>query len=146
MEINILDIMKHRYPFILIDKVLEYEYLKEAKVVKNVSFNEPWVQGHYPNHPIMPGVLLIEAMGQASTFVIVDFNNTDIEPRYGYLTKVENAKFVRPVYPGDQVIIITKLVEKMDNYVSIKAEATVDGKTVARCKLAYVLKGEKDEL
>ena len=146
MKINILEIMKHRYPFLLIDKVIDFDYLKSANVIKNVSYNEPWVQGHYPNHPIMPGVLLIEAMGQASAFITVDFNSEEIRPKYGYLIKVDNVKFVRPVYPGDQIVITSKLIEMVDNYICIQSVCRVDDKVVAKCKLTYILKEENDEL
>lgn len=145
---NILDIVKHRYPFILVDKVLECEYMKYSKVLKNVSFNEPWVPGHYPEHPIMPGVLLIEAMGQASSFILVDANSSEEEneSKYGYLTMVEKTKFIRPVHPGDQLIIESKIIEHVDNYIRVNSVVKVDGKTVAKGILSYVLQEEKNEL
>jgi beta-hydroxyacyl-ACP dehydratase FabZ len=146
MAVNILEVMKHRYPFLLVDKVVEYEHYKSSKVIKNVTFNEPWVQGHYPGHPIMPGVLLIEAMGQASGFIIMNLDCKQAKPQYGYLTKVDNAKFVRPVYPGDQLIIDSKLIEKVDNYVSIESTIRIEGKVAAKCKLTYILREEEDEL
>jgi len=149
MDMRILDIVKHRYPFILVDKVLECEYMKSCKVIKNVSFNEPWVQGHYPEHPVMPGVLLIEAMGQASGFMLVnpdDEINGDNKPKYGYLAMVERAKFIRMVHPGDQVVIESKLAQRIENYITVNVVATVDGKSVAKCTLSYILKEEKNEI
>ncbi|BCJ93201.1 3-hydroxyacyl-[acyl-carrier-protein] dehydratase FabZ [Anaerocolumna cellulosilytica] len=146
MEVNILEVMKHRYPFLLVDKVVEHAYYKSSKVIKNVTFNEPWVQGHYPGHPIMPGVLLIEAMGQASGFIIMDLDNKQAKARFGYLTKVDNAKFVRPVYPGDQLVIDSKLLEKVDSYVRIESTVRVEGRVAAKCKLTYILREEEDEL
>jgi beta-hydroxyacyl-ACP dehydratase FabZ len=145
---NILDVVKHRYPFILVDKVLEIEYMKYSKVLKNVSFNEPWVPGHYPEHPIMPGVLLIEAMGQASGFMLVDTNNCKekVEKKYGYLTTVEKTKFIKPVHPGDQLIIESKIIQQVSNYIKVSSVVKVDGKVVAKGILSYILQGEKNEL
>lgn len=146
MDINILQVMKHRYPFLLVDKVIECEYLKSSKVLKNVSYNEPWVQGHYPEHPIMPGVLLIEMMGQASGFMMLDLNHKDAKQKYGYLTKVNEAKFIKPVYPGDQLIIDSKLIEHVGNYIQIEASVRNVDQLVSKCRLSYILKGENDEL
>ncbi|MCR4945290.1 MAG: 3-hydroxyacyl-ACP dehydratase FabZ [Clostridium sp.] len=145
---NILDVVKHRYPFILVDKVLESEYMKYSKVLKNVSYNEPWVPGHYPEHPIMPGVLLIEAMGQASGFILVDTNSREeeIEKKYGYLTTVEKTKFIKPVHPGDQLIIESRIIEHVNNFIKVNSVVKVDGKTVTKGVLSYILQEEKNEL
>ncbi len=146
MNINILQVMKHRYPFLLIDKVIEYEYLKSAKVVKYVSHNEPWVQGHYPNKPIFPGVLLIEAMGQASGIMLIDFSLKQIPNKYGYLVKIENCKFIRPIYPGSEIIIDCKMIEKIgDKYIRVEVIAMVERKKVAIVSLIFMLKEENDE-
>lgn len=148
MEVNILEIIKHRYPFLLVDRVLEYEYMKTSKVLKNVSFNEPWVQGHYPEKPIMPGVLLIEAMGQASSFLLIDSNYkyNGEKPKYGYLVKIEKTKFINPVHPGDQLIIEAKLVSKVNNYITVNVIANVEEVCVAKSTLSYVLQEENHEL
>lgn len=141
MNINILEIMKHRYPFLLIDKVMELEYLKSAKVIKYVSFNEPWVQGHYPEKPIFPGVLMIEAMGQASGMMLVDLFGENDENKYGYLVKVENCKFISPVYPGSELLMNCKMLEKIDDrYIRVQVIATVDEKKVATCILIFMFK------
>lgn len=142
---NILEVMKHRYPFIMVDKVLETEYMKCAKVIKNVSYNEPWVQGHYPEHPIMPGVLLIEAMGQASGFMFVEEGSKN-NKYYGYLVKINQVKFIKPVHPGDQLVIESKMVDSVGNYVIVDSKVMVDNKVFASCNLSYILKEENDEL
>ncbi len=145
MDINILQIMKHRYPFLLIDKVIECEYLKSAKAVKYVSYNEPWVRGHYPDKPIFPGVLLIEAMGQASGMMLIDFTVKDIPNKYGYLVKVENCKFIRPVYPGNEIVMDCKMIERIeDKYIRVEVVATVERKKIATTSLIFMLKEEKD--
>ncbi len=141
MDINILEIMKHRYPFLLIDKVIEHEYLKKAKVIKYVSYNEPWVQGHYPDKPIFPGVLMIEAMGQASGMMLIDFSTKKDKDKYGYLVKVEQCKFINPVYPGSELVMNCKMLEKIDDcYIKVQIIATVDDKKVATCVLIFMLK------
>lgn len=141
MNINILEVMKHRYPFLLIDKVLAHDYLKSTKVIKYVSYNEPWVQGHYPEKPIFPGVLMIEAMGQASGLMLIDFAGENDINKYGYLVKVENCKFVRPVFPGSKLVMNCKMLEKIDDrYIKVQVIATVDDKKVATSILVFMLK------
>lgn len=145
---NILEIVKHRYPFILVDKVLECEYMKYSKVLKNVSYNEPWIPGHYPEHPIMPGVLIVEAMGQSSGFMMVDpeYKKNGTKGKYGYLTMIDKTKFIKPVHPGDQLIIESKLVEQVNDYIKVSSIAKVNGQSVAKSILSYVLQEEKNEL
>lgn len=138
---NVLEIVKHRYPFIMIDKVLDFEYMKSSTAVKNISYNEPWTVGHYPEKPIMPGVLMIEAMGQASSFIFVDKNKKTLEKNiYGQLASVERVKFIKPVFPGDVVTIKTKLINNTKNFAKVYAESYVEGIKVAEGKLSYVFK------
>lgn len=140
MKINVMKVMKHRYPFLMIDKVISYEYLKNAKVLKNITYNEPWAQGHYPVEPIFPGVLMIEAMGQACAFMLMDFELGECPKTYGYLTTVEYAKFVRPVLPGDQLVMTCELIEKVDNFIKASVISTVQDRVVGKCKLTFILK------
>lgn len=109
---EIMDLIPHRYPFLLIDRVLDCTPKESVTVVKNVTANEPFFQGHFPENPVMPGVLIIEAMAQAGC-VLSHISNGDIDPRpLYYLVGVDNARFRRPVYPGDQ-LVITVNVEKI---------------------------------
>jgi 3-hydroxyacyl-[acyl-carrier-protein] dehydratase len=107
-----MDLIPHRYPFLLIDRVLDCTPNESVTVVKNVTANEPFFQGHFPGNPVMPGVLIVEAMAQAGC-VLSHISNGDIDPRpLYYLVSVDNARFRRPVYPGDQ-LVITVNVEKI---------------------------------
>ena len=109
---QIMDLIPHRYPFLLIDRVLDCTPNESVTVVKNVTANEPFFQGHFPGNPVMPGVLIVEAMAQAGC-VLSHISNGDIDPRpLYYLVGVDHARFRRPAYPGDQ-LVITVNVEKI---------------------------------
>ncbi|RDD35118.1 (3R)-hydroxymyristoyl-[acyl-carrier-protein] dehydratase [Wolbachia endosymbiont of Cylisticus convexus] len=106
MQFNISDIMKilpHSYPFLLVDRVIECDHGKSIKAIKNVTFNEPFFIGHFPDHPIMPGVLIIESLAQASAICVL--GKKTIENKVVYFMSIENAKFRRPVIPGDTLIL-----------------------------------------
>jgi 3-hydroxyacyl-[acyl-carrier-protein] dehydratase len=105
MQIGINDIIKvlpHSYPFLLVDKVLNCDYGKRIKAIKNVTFNEPFFIGHFPNRPIMPGVLIVESFAQAAALCICDKVEENAVP---YLVSIENAKFRKPVIPGDTLLL-----------------------------------------
>jgi 3-hydroxyacyl-[acyl-carrier-protein] dehydratase len=107
-----MDLIPHRYPFMLIDRVLDCTPNESVTVLKNVTATEPYFQGHFPGNPVMPGVLIVEAMAQAGC-VLSHISNGDIDPRpLYYLVGVDNARFRRPVYPGDQLVISVN-VEKI---------------------------------
>jgi 3-hydroxyacyl-[acyl-carrier-protein] dehydratase len=128
---QIMELIPHRYPFLLIDRVIECTPKESVAVIKNVTANEPFFQGHFPGNPVMPGVLIIEAMAQAGC-VLSHFSNGDIEPRpLYYLAGVDNARFKRPVYPGDQLLInitVERIRRGMWWYQSV---TSVDGQTAA---------------
>lgn len=141
MQINIDEIMKaleHRYPFLMIDKITDYEYGKYVEACKNVSANEPWAQGHFPGNPVYPGAMIIESSAQAGAFLFYDKDDKE-KSKGGMLVKVENFKFVKVVRPGDQLIIRAELVNRVGNYVNVKIKATVDGKKVAEGEETYVI-------
>jgi len=122
---DILDVMPHRYPFLLIDRVLEMGD-KSIRAVKNVTFNEPHFLGHFPGHPVMPGVLLVEAMAQAGGFLLF----SQIEDRANkliYFTGIDNCRFRRPVVPGDQVVFDLEVVSVRSTFAKLHGRATVDG-------------------
>lgn len=131
-------LLLHRYPFLLIDRVLDYTDDPEPCVtaMKNVTVNEPYFQGHFPGHPIMPGVLIIEALAQAAG-VLMHLNSDgshDTADVY-YLVKVDNARFTRTVTPGDQLILKVTLKRIMRRMALYHCTATVDGKKVASAEI-----------
>ncbi|MFZ2525823.1 MAG: 3-hydroxyacyl-ACP dehydratase FabZ, partial [Candidatus Ferrigenium altingense] len=115
MDINaILEHLPHRYPFLLVDRVLSIEPGKEIVALKNVTINEPFFPGHYPHHPVMPGVLIIEAMAQVAA--LLSFKSMDSKPddkSVYYFAGIDGARFKRPVTPGDQLIIKVSLTRSM---------------------------------
>ncbi len=129
---NILDMLPHRYPFLLIDKVLEVEAFDSITAVKNVTINEPFFQGHFPAQPIMPGVLILEAMAQ-STGVLAFYSHKrqcNSDAAY-YLVGIDKARFKRPVGPGDQLIITARLTRQLRGIYRFDAAAHVDDELVS---------------
>lgn len=133
LDVNqIMAILPHRYPFLLIDRVVEVERKKRIVAIKNVTINEPFFQGHFPGYPIMPGVLIVEAVAQAGGALLL----TEIPDRADKLmvfTGIERAKFRRPVTPGDQLRIEVTVLNWRSRAVRMEGRATVDGKLVCEC-------------
>ena len=129
---EILDILPHRYPFLLIDRVIECIPGKSIKAIKNVTFNEPFFGGHFPGKPIMPGVLLLEAMAQATGLLASKSSDAphDSGSLY-YLVGVDNARFKRPVGPGDQLLLTAHLRRTLRGIFKFETTAHVDGELVA---------------
>ena len=142
-ELDTLDIyevlqhLPHRYPFLLIDRVLDCRVGESLVGIKNVTYNEPYFQGHFPHRPVMPGVLILEALAQATGILAFRTNNT--RPNDGslyYFVGVDNARFKRPVEPGDQLILRVDVLKANKRGVwKFNGEATVDGKVVASAVL-----------
>jgi 3-hydroxyacyl-[acyl-carrier-protein] dehydratase len=129
---EILDILPHRYPFLLIDRVIECIPFKSIKAIKNVTFNEPFFGGHFPGKPIMPGVLLLEAMAQATG--LLASKSTEVHHDSGsmyYLVGVDKARFKRPVGPGDQLLLTAHLRRTLRGIFKFETTAHVDGELVA---------------
>ncbi|MEG8945952.1 bifunctional UDP-3-O-[3-hydroxymyristoyl] N-acetylglucosamine deacetylase/3-hydroxyacyl-ACP dehydratase [Rosettibacter firmus] len=126
-------ILPHRYPFLLVDKIIDLELDKKVVGVKCVTINEPFFPGHFPGQPIMPGVLIIEAMAQVSGILVL---NSFIDPanHLVYFMSINNAKFRKPVVPGDQLILEAEIISKKTKYFSIKGTAYVDGNVVAEAE------------
>lgn len=122
---DILEVMPHRYPFLLIDRVLEMGE-NHIKAVKNVTFNEPHFQGHFPGQPVMPGVLLVEAMAQAGG-VLLFSRIENREDKLILFTGIDNCRFRRPVVPGDQVVFDLEVVSIKRTFAKLHGKATVDG-------------------
>lgn len=137
---QIKDILRHRYPFLLIDKVIEYEEGKRAKGIKCITINEAFFQGHFPDEPIMPGVLILESMAQLSAIIM-----GKREDYRGFLVSIYNARFVKAVVPGDQLILESEVIQKVKNLVRVKSTASVFNVTVAKAELGFIIL-KKEEL
>ena len=131
---KILNLLPHRYPFLLVDKILEQE---ENKIVgvKNVTINEPFFQGHFPGHPVMPGVLIIEAMAQ--TVGVLMFSKEENKGKIPLFAGIDKARFKKPVYPGDQLKIKVEIIKMVRGIGKAKAEAYVDDNLVASAELLF---------
>jgi beta-hydroxyacyl-ACP dehydratase FabZ len=126
---QILGMLPHRYPFLLIDRVLEYEEGKSLVAIKNVTYNEAFFQGHFPALKVMPGVLLIEAVAQAGGLLLY-MSIPDPEKKIVFLSKIDNAKFRKPVIPGDQVRLEVEILKMKTSFCHMKGKALVDGNVV----------------
>ena len=133
---QIAAILPHRYPFLLVDRVVELSPGQSIVAIKNVTINEPFFTGHFPGHPVMPGVLIVEALAQASGLLIgLSGTMTDNDDHIFYLAKVDNARFLRPVVPGDQLRLEVQLKRRLRSMGIFTARARVDGADVATCDL-----------
>ncbi|PCJ40395.1 MAG: 3-hydroxyacyl-[acyl-carrier-protein] dehydratase FabZ [SAR86 cluster bacterium] len=140
---DVKEYLPQRYPFLLIDRVLELEPNKYIKAYKNVTTNEEFFQGHFPNKPIMPGVLIIEAMAQASG--VLGFKSQEKKPRDGYLyyfVGADKVRFKKPVVPGDQLILEAEILAVKRGIYKFQCKASVDGKLVSE---ALILCAERQE-
>jgi 3-hydroxyacyl-[acyl-carrier-protein] dehydratase len=134
---QIQELLPHRYPFLLVDRVLEIVPDVSVVAIKNATINEPFFQGHFPGHPVMPGVLIVEAMAQAAgllTQISRRIKGDTSSPLF-YLVKIDNARFTAPVVPGDQLRIEVSLKRLMRGMGLFVARTLVDGKEVASCEL-----------
>ena len=142
MDIHeILEHLPHRYPFILVDKVLSIELGKEITAIKNVTVNEPYFPGHFPYHPVMPGVLIVEALAQAAA--LLSFKTMDTKPTEDsvyYFAGIDNVRFKKPVYPGDQIILNVKIERILKGIWKYIGTASVDNEVVAEANMMCILK------
>ncbi|QXK91626.1 3-hydroxyacyl-ACP dehydratase FabZ [Neoehrlichia mikurensis] len=134
---QIIKMLPHSYPFILIDRIIECNPSQYAIAIKNVTFNEPFFMGHFPSNPIMPGVLIIEAMAQTSMVCIVSsFNSHEVSKKSVYFLAIDSAKFRKVVIPGDAIIINANVIHQRKGTCRFKCNAYVDNQLVAE---AYIL-------
>lgn len=142
MDINeILQYLPHRYPFLLVDRVLEIEPGSRILALKNVTMNEPFFPGHFPHHPVMPGVLIIEAMAQAAA--LLSFKSTGVKPDENsvvYFAGIDNARFKRPVVPGDQLLFEMTITHAKRNIYKYKGVARVGGEVATEAELMCAIK------
>ena len=142
MDIHeILEHLPHRYPFVLIDRVISLEIGKEITALKNVTINEPFFPGHFPHHPVMPGVLIVEAMAQAAA--VLSFKTMGAKPSDDsvyYFAGIDSARFKKPISPGDQVILNVKIDRILKGIWKYAGVARVDGVVVAEAQMMCILK------
>ena len=136
---DIMKILPHRYPFLLVDRIVEMEEKKRIVGIKNVTINEPFFQGHFPGHPIMPGVLIVEAMAQVGGVLLMGTVD-DPESKVVYFMSLDNVKFRKPVRPGDQVRIEVDIVQLRNTVCRIKGVAKVDDAVVCEAEMAAVVR------
>ena len=145
MDIHqILKKLPHRYPFLLVDRVLELEVHKRIKALKNVSMNEPFFQGHFPARPVMPGVLMLEALAQ--TAALLSFESIGQEPgddTVVYFVGIDGARFKRPVVPGDQLVLEAQIDRAKAGIYKYKTRATVDGELAVEADLMCTMRKVK---
>ena len=133
---KIMQYLPHRYPFLLIDRVEEVVPGEKVIALKNVTINEPFFQGHFPGIPVMPGVIVLEAMGQAGGVLVYEsLQEKKKENTLVFFTGIDKARFRKPVVPGDQLIFELKLLRKRKNFIRMAGVATVDGNKVAEAEL-----------
>lgn len=135
---KLLAILPHRYPFLLIDKIVDIDGDDSATGIKNVTINEPHFQGHFPGQPIMPGVLIIEAMAQTAGAISIMSNGFDT-PSIVYFMTIDNAKFRKPVVPGDRLEIRVTKIKRRGNLSKYACVATVDGNKVAEAEVTAMI-------
>jgi 3-hydroxyacyl-[acyl-carrier-protein] dehydratase len=136
---QIMRAIPHRYPFLMVDRVVEVHKNISAIGIKNVTINENFFQGHFPEHPVMPGVLIIECMAQTAAVLVVETLGPEARGKLVYFMTVENAKFRKPVVPGDQMRVHVVKEKQRANIWKFRAEAKVDGKVVAEATYAAMI-------
>ena len=133
---KIMDYLPHRYPFLLVDRIIEVEGQIRIVGIKNVTINEPFFQGHFPGHPIMPGVLIIEAMAQVGGMLLMShFEGQDTANKVVYFMSLDKVKFRRPVVPGDQIRFKLDMVQFRGKTCKMKGAGFVDGQVVAEAEM-----------
>ena len=141
---RIMDMIPHRYPFLLVDRLLSYVPDHSAITLKNVTINEPFFTGHFPGHPVMPGVLIIEAMAQSAAILVVQTLGREAEGKLVYFMTVDNARFRRPVTPGDQLKIHVQKERCRGNVWKFTGQAYADGELAAESAFSAMIR-DNDE-
>lgn len=144
MDINeILTYLPHRYPFLLVDRVIDFEQGKRITAIKNVTMNEPFFPGHFPGHPVMPGVLIIEAMAQAAA--VLSFKSMGVKPDENSVVLfagIDNVRFKRQVIPGDQLVMEVEILQSKRHIYRYRGVARVDGQLATEAELICALKAK----
>ena len=141
---NIHNYLPHRYPFLLIDKVIDIKKNESITAQKNVSNNEPFFQGHFPDYPVFPGVLLLEAMAQATAILDIESNNRDMSKQLYYFVGIDKARFKKQVVPGDIIIIDAKLNQSKSDIHKFSSECRVNNEVVCTSELIGAIRSKDD--
>jgi beta-hydroxyacyl-ACP dehydratase FabZ len=136
---EIQELLPHRYPFLLVDRILEIEEGKRVVGIKNVTINEPFFVGHFPGYPIMPGVLVLEAMAQVGGILLLRTLGGQGSKRVIFFTGIDRARFRRPVVPGDQLRFTIEMLQLRRQVCRMRGDATVDGKLVAEAEMGCMV-------
>ncbi len=134
---GVMKILPHRYPFLMVDRILRFDGDNKAVGQKTVTINEPYFQGHFPGHPVMPGVLQIEAMAQVASILML--REAENAGRLGYFMSVDKAKFRRPVVPGDVLLIEVELTKSRSKIGKARGQCVVNGQTVSEAEMVFAL-------
>jgi 3-hydroxyacyl-[acyl-carrier-protein] dehydratase len=140
---EIMTILPHAYPFLLVDRIIEIEPGKRIVGIKNVTYNEPFFPGHFPGRPIMPGVLIVEAMAQTSGVLVISSMSEEERHRLVYFLGIDNVKFRKPVIPGDQLRLESEITKHRQSIWGFRGKALVDGKLVAEAEFLAMLGEER---
>ncbi|SNZ11134.1 3-hydroxyacyl-[acyl-carrier-protein] dehydratase [Hydrogenobacter hydrogenophilus] len=141
---EIMEVLPHRYPLLLADRILEIELGKRIVGLKNVSANEPYFQGHFPGFPLMPGVYILEAMAQVGGILMIKSLGLEIGKYAIVFAGIDDARFKKPVYPGDQLLLELEVISLKKALSKMKGKATVDGQIVAEAILYAAARELKD--
>ena len=134
---EVMRVLPHRYPFLMVDRVLYMEPGRRAVGVKNVTINEPYFQGHFPTRPVMPGVLQIEAMAQLAGVLLL--RDVECNGKLPFLMSIDGVKFRRPVVPGDQLVLEAEVVKVRSRSGEVATRALVDGKVVSEARIKFMI-------
>ncbi|MGD9880337.1 MAG: 3-hydroxyacyl-ACP dehydratase FabZ [Reyranella sp.] len=137
---RILQMIPHRYPMLMVDRVLDMQLDRSAVGIKNVSINEPFFQGHFPTEPVMPGVLIVEAMAQTAAVLVVSTFGSESEGKLVYFMSIDGVRFRRPVVPGDRLELHVEKVQSRANVWKFSGKALVEGKVAAEATFAAMIR------
>ena len=135
---DILKVLPHRYPFLLVDRILDTDNQTYMVGLKNVTINEPFFQGHFPDHPVMPGVLLVEALAQVGVVLLLTGDQSR-NSKLVYFSGIDKCRFRQPVFPGDQLRMEVSVLKQRDRYFKMRGQALVDGNLVVEAELSCSL-------
>lgn len=135
---DILRVLPHRFPFLLVDRILETDGATRMVGLKNVTINEAFFQGHFPDHPVMPGVLVVEALAQVGVMLLFSADESRVS-KLVYFSAIDNCRFRHPVIPGDQVRLVVTVMKRRGRYFKMRGEAIVDGKVAAEAELSCAI-------